>query len=633
MTLQFEISGAQIEGARDYQEDAFLITHLTDNEGKSSSLVIVADGMGGHAAGNVASNMAVQAFNSHFTSNYPSDKIPKILKESIHKANNAITETVKETPALDGMGCTMVSTVFQNGNMWCVSVGDSHLYLLRDGKLAKQNADHSYGGYLDKMAAEGKPVKAEPALSRNMLMSGLTGEEIPDIDSPDTPVKLQAGDRIIICSDGLDTLSAGKIIRYSKRSETPKQCTDALLKAVDDADVPRQDNATIIVIDVVDVEEEIVLESVEREEPAVPEQPQPAVAAVEKKSIKERPLRPNVGIMLGVLGFVLFAGATFSYFYFNPIQETIKPTSPTVTPVETIEVEEEWIAEPEIIEPEQTEIVVEPPTPLLEAPEAEEPGGEEIAMIKPPVKPEPIVDIGKAFRDPFKAGGGLGPDMVRIPGGTFEMGSSRTSVHADEWPQHTVHIKSFAISKYEITVNEYNQFARATRRKTVKGNGKLPAAFMTWRDANEYARWLSRKTGQRYRLPSEAEWEYTASGRQDTPYWWGFDIQGVDAHCFGCANGLMPREPTIVGQYKPNQLGLYDTAGNVAEWLADCYHKNYEGAPTDGSVWSDADCEARVARGGSYTSPPLSLRSGNRDRFDPNTTYDFIGLRVARDLN
>ncbi|MEE9286573.1 MAG: protein phosphatase 2C domain-containing protein, partial [Gammaproteobacteria bacterium] len=111
MTFQFEISGAQIEGARDYQEDAFLITHLTDKEGKSSSLVIVADGMGGHAAGNVASNMAVQAFNSHFTSNYPSDKIPKILKESIHKANNAITETVKETPALDGMGCTMVSTV------------------------------------------------------------------------------------------------------------------------------------------------------------------------------------------------------------------------------------------------------------------------------------------------------------------------------------------------------------------------------------------------------------------------------------------------------------------------------------------------------------------------------------------
>jgi formylglycine-generating enzyme required for sulfatase activity/serine/threonine protein phosphatase PrpC len=633
MTFQFEISGAQIEGARDYQEDAFLITHLTDKEGKSSSLVIVADGMGGHAAGNVASNMAVQAFNSHFTSNYPSDKIPKILKESIHKANNAITETVKETPALDGMGCTMVSTVFQNGNMWCVSVGDSHLYLLRDGKLVKQNADHSYGGYLDKMAAKGKPVKAEPALSRNMLMSGLTGEEIPDIDSPDTPVELQAGDRIIICSDGLDTLSAGKIIRYSERSETPKQCTDALLKAVDDADVPRQDNATIIVIDVVDIEEEIVLESEEREEPAVPEQLQPAVAAVEKKSIEERPLRPNVGIMLGVLGFVLFAGATFSYFFFNPIPGPVKQTPPTVTPAETIDIEEEQIAEPEIIEPEHPEIAVEPPTPAVAAPESEEPTGEELAMLEPPVKPEPVVDVGKAFRDGFKRGGGFGPDMVPLPGGTFEMGSSTTSVHADEWPKHEVHIKPFAISRYEITIAEYNRFARATGRPTLKGKNRRPATFLYWRNADAYTRWLSKITGENYRLPSEAEWEYAASGRQDTPYWWGFDTEEVEAYCFGCSNGLAPREPTIVGQYKPNQFGLYDTAGNVAEWLADCYHKNYEGAPTDGSVWSDADCEARVARGGSYTSPPLSLRSGNRDRFDPNTTYDFIGLRVARDLN
>ena len=140
----FDISGAQIDGARDYQEDAFLITHL--GEGEGGSLVIVADGMGGHAAGNVASNMAVQTFNKHLTGNFPSEHLPQLLNEAILQANNSISETVRETAALKGMGCTLVAIVLEENRLRWVSVGDSHLYICRDGQLRKLNADHSYGG-------------------------------------------------------------------------------------------------------------------------------------------------------------------------------------------------------------------------------------------------------------------------------------------------------------------------------------------------------------------------------------------------------------------------------------------------------------------------------------------------------
>src|SRR3990170_8534333 len=112
MALQFELAGSQIDGARDYQEDAFLITHLIDAEGNPSALIIVADGMGGHAAGNVASNMAVQAFNKQVSAHYPADHVHEVLNGAVLKANHSIAETIKETPALDGMGCTMVAALF-----------------------------------------------------------------------------------------------------------------------------------------------------------------------------------------------------------------------------------------------------------------------------------------------------------------------------------------------------------------------------------------------------------------------------------------------------------------------------------------------------------------------------------------
>jgi len=164
MTLEFILAGAQINGARDYQEDAFLITNLIDAGGKPSALIVVADGMGGHAAGNVASNMAVQAFNKHISANYPSDRMSTILKESVVQANDSIRETITETSALSGMGCTMVASILEGGKLWWASVGDSHLYLLRNKELTKKNADHSYGGFLERMQAAGTPVAPEAGL-------------------------------------------------------------------------------------------------------------------------------------------------------------------------------------------------------------------------------------------------------------------------------------------------------------------------------------------------------------------------------------------------------------------------------------------------------------------------------------
>jgi protein phosphatase len=208
--------------------------------------------MGGHAAGNVASNMAVQAFSKSINTGYPTEAVSEILNKSLLKANASITDTVKETPALDGMGCTMVGVIIEGDKLWWVSVGDSHLYLLRDRKLTKLNADHSYGGFLDRMEAAGTPVEAEPGLSRNMLMSAVTGTDIAEIDCPPSPFTLEHDDKLIICSDGLDTLSEGKIIQYSDWADNSKECSEALLDAVEDAAMPRQDNTTAVVVRVID---------------------------------------------------------------------------------------------------------------------------------------------------------------------------------------------------------------------------------------------------------------------------------------------------------------------------------------------------------------------------------------------
>lgn len=630
MALQFDIAGAQIDGARDYQEDAFLISRLTDAEDHSSALIIVADGMGGHAAGNVASNMAVQAFNKFVTSQYPSDNVPSVLYDAVLKANASIAETIRETPALEGMGCTMVAALIENDKLWWASVGDSHLYLLRDKELTKHNANHSYGGFLDRMAAAGTPIEPEPGLSRNMLMSAVTGEDITEVDCPSQPLTLRHGDRLILSSDGLDTLSSGKIIQYCEWSEKPRECGEALLKAVEEAAMPRQDNATVIVVDVTDpvvaaqesakTPEILELTTDDDEDQTVPQpvvretaapQPPPPPPIVEPVTERERS-----GARTAVAAIALLVVAGGGYLAWQQLS-TPEVHAPVVIdrPVELA---------PELPAPEPIEPVVEEPPLVVEA----EP-------VEPPAEPEPIAEPAETtpvtFRDPLRSGG-QGPEMVWIPAGKFTMGSGRT---AEERPPREVSVARFAISQYEITFTEYDRFARATGRRIPDSAGMNrnthPVIQVTWDDAAQYAEWLSRETGHNYRLPSEAEWEYAAGAGRETTYWWGFELLPGKAHCFGCESGLDPRSPTSVGQFEPNPFGLYDMYGNVAEWVQDCWNRNYAGAPTDARPWTEGDCSYRVVRGGSYGSPPPSIRTARRDRFRADNTYDSIGIRVVRE--
>jgi formylglycine-generating enzyme required for sulfatase activity/serine/threonine protein phosphatase PrpC len=648
MALHFELAGSQIDGARDYQEDAFLITNLTDANGNPSALIVVADGMGGHAAGNVASNMAVQAFNKHISENYPTENIPEILEQAVVKANDSIKATVAETPALKGMGCTMVAAIMEAGKICWASVGDSHLYLIRNRELTKKNADHSYGGFLDRMAAEGTPVEPEAGLSRNMLMSAIMGEDINEIDVPDAFFELQAGDKILVCSDGLDTLSAGKIIQFSDWSDSPKECADALMEAVKEADMPRQDNTTAVVVNVIEVNETVTTPTeTPTESPA--ESPAEIGETTDEIPIVETPItdqapdtegesKSKTGLILSIAAAVVIVIAVAGFFVFGGKKQDTTPSLDTT--VAEVEADADEVVE-EILPTEEQEAEEEQPEPIekvevetIADPEVEPKSAKPSETAAP--APTATVDVSKPFQDTLKLGG-HGPMMVAIPAGSFDMGSSGSSRYTDERPRHKVNAKKFAVSQYEITFAQYDVYANASGRKLPDSlymdRETSPVIFISWDDAYYYVKWLTEQTGKIYRLPSEAEWEYMASGGKKSSFWWGFDEEPKRAHCFGCGTGLDPRKPTKIGSFEPNQFGVYDTAGNVAEWVHDCWHENYKGAPSTTEVWEGGDCAYRVVRGGSYSSPPQSLRTAKRDKFKSDSAYDHIGIRVVRELD
>ncbi|MDF0665395.1 MAG: SUMF1/EgtB/PvdO family nonheme iron enzyme [Nitrospira sp.] len=234
------------------------------------------------------------------------------------------------------------------------------------------------------------------------------------------------------------------------------------------------------------------------------------------------------------------------------------------------------------------------------------------------------------------------PAMVRIAPGSFMMksepsqSSGRLSFLLQPGPVHKVHItKPFAIARYETTFDEYDRFARAAGRPLPEdkewGRGSRPVINVSWDDANAYAQWLSQQTGNRYRLPTEAEWEYAASSGGEDEVWAGTsDESQLKQYAVYDTNRTGP-----VGSKKPNGLGLYDMTGNVSELLEDCWHDNYKAAPSNGSAWLEAngdDCGERVIRGGSWFSGPEYLRVSNRTGLDAGSWGDDIGFRLAQDL-
>ena len=218
------------------------------------------------------------------------------------------------------------------------------------------------------------------------------------------------------------------------------------------------------------------------------------------------------------------------------------------------------------------------------------------------------------------------PEMIAIRGGGFAMGSNDDPT---ERPVHQVTIKPFSIGKYPVTVLEWNECAAAKACGfTAAGNDDTPVTNVSWTDAQQYASWLAQATGKPYRLPSEAEWEYAARGGTQSKYWWGDKLQPGMAGCKDCG-GLAVEQPAKVGSFKPNPFGLYDMGGGVDQWVEDCWHRTYQGAPSDGSAWNAGDCSSHVLRSGSWKNDSRYARSSNRDAYDTNVRYPTHGFRVA----
>jgi formylglycine-generating enzyme required for sulfatase activity len=227
------------------------------------------------------------------------------------------------------------------------------------------------------------------------------------------------------------------------------------------------------------------------------------------------------------------------------------------------------------------------------------------------------------------------PEMVVVPAGSFMRGSPEDEEgrwHA-EGPQREVTIaEPFAIGEYEVTFNEWDACVKAGGcngydPSSPWGRGQRPVINVSWNDAQAYVSWLKEKTGEGYRLPSEAEWEHAARADTTTRYSWGNDIRPENANYGSSVGGT-----TAVGSYPDNPWGLSDMHGNVWEWVEDCWNETYRGAPEDGSAWTAGNCSHRVVRGGSWNDGARYLRSAYRIRYEPDIRSSTLGFRVARTL-
>jgi formylglycine-generating enzyme required for sulfatase activity len=235
------------------------------------------------------------------------------------------------------------------------------------------------------------------------------------------------------------------------------------------------------------------------------------------------------------------------------------------------------------------------------------------------------------------------PRMVVIPAGEFTMGSPPAEQGAEA--QHRVTIATpFAVSKFEITFDEWDACVAEGGCGGYRpddggwGRGKRPVINISWEDGKAYADWISRKTGQPYRLLSEAEWEYAARAGTTTPYFHGHTLASSIANYDGSTDGSGPsevnRQSTMpVGSFPANEFGLHDMHGNVSEWVEDCWQDDYgPRTPTDGSPWLEGNCNGRVVRGGSWEDSQVELRSAARTGGSKEDRFYTDGLRIARGL-
>jgi len=259
------------------------------------------------------------------------------------------------------------------------------------------------------------------------------------------------------------------------------------------------------------------------------------------------------------------------------------------------------------------------------------------------------------------------PELVVIPAGSIRIGAPFREGGDDEWPIHNVVISQpFSIGKYEVTRLEFSTFVDSTDYETKHScrflakvgweegvswitpgfaqTDRDPVVCVNWKDAKSYLKWLTKKTGRSYRLPSEAEWEYAARAGAVDRYYFGDSVSelcqygnGVDASSNfkwqnkKCADGYGARTAPV-GSFLPNDFGLYDTIGNAWEWLEDCWNDSYYGAPNDGTSWITGECSMRGTRGGSWLNDPRFLRSAHRNSLYYTYRKYNTGFRVVREL-
>ena len=331
---------------------------------------------------------------------------------------------------------------------------------------------------------------------------------------------------------------------------------------------------------------------------------------------KERQRWRTYGPVAAAVAVVLII---FSFVFWWPKRQEV--------PIKEAEGQKESIKEAPVVK-------LQPPKEITSpAPEKKADGQKEI--IKQPEK-RITAKPRRVFRDRLKSGG-EGPEMVVVQTGSFQMGDIQGGGRQNEQPARTVRIeKRFAIGRFEVTFEEYDQFANETGRNLPADQGwgrvRRPVINVNWQEAAVYAKWLSEQTGKRYRLPTEAEWEYAARGGKETNYWWGNDFLEGMANCEGCGSQWDKKQTAPVGSFKPNPFGLNDMAGNVWEWVEDCWHANYNDAPADGSAWKEAgggNCALRVWRGGSWFDRPGSLRSSYRSTNNAGRRFTNVGFRLV----
>ena len=250
-------------------------------------------------------------------------------------------------------------------------------------------------------------------------------------------------------------------------------------------------------------------------------------------------------------------------------------------------------------------------------------------------------------------GNGIALEMVAIPGGTFIMGSPRLLLvssekgsYDDERPQHKVTVPPFFMSKFPVTQAQWRAVANLPKvdrnlkpdPSYFKGD-RLPVESVNWYDAVEFCQRLSQKTGRKYRLPSEAKWEYAARAGTTTPFYFGETITSELANYDGNytyaseSKGEYREKTTPVGSFVPNAFGLYDMHGLIWEWCADTWHENYHGAPTDGSAWlKDGNEKRSTLRGGSWLNNPQLCRSAVRVNDNRIVDSNLFGFRVEFDV-